>query len=215
MADIAIGERTQSRSILFEFAKGFVKENPTFVQVLGTCPTLAVTTSVTNALGMGLATAFVTILSSLFASLIRRIVPDQVRIAVYTVVIATFVTIADLFLRAYAPPLSAALGPYVPLIVVNCIIMGRIEAFASKNPVAPSVADAVGMGAAFTVSLMIMGGVREILGNGTILGYPLLGSGYHPMLVMVLPPGAFITFGILMAVFNSVKDRPKPVLVEE
>ena len=215
MADISVIDRPKSRSILVEFTKGFVKENPTFVQVLGTCPTLAVTTSVTNALGMGLATAFVLILSSLFASVIRKIVPNEVRIAVYTVVIATFVTIADLFLRAYAPPLSAALGPYVPLIVVNCIIMGRIEAFASKNPVGPSVFDAIGMGAAFTVSLMIMGAVRELLGHGSILGFDLLGPGFRPMLVMVLPPGAFITFGILMAVFNSVKDRPKTVLVEE
>jgi electron transport complex protein RnfE len=213
MADITIDAPVKSKSIVFEFLKGFVKENPVFVQVLGTCPTLAVTTTVTNGMGMGLATLFVLVLSSFFASAVRRIVPDQVRIPVYTVIIATFVTLADLFMRAYIPPLSKSLGPYVPLIVVNCIIMGRIEAYATRNSVGKSVVDAFGMGTAFTVSLMIMGAVREILGHGTLFGANILGSGFHPMLVMVLPPGAFFTFGILMAAFNSVKDRNKLVLV--
>lgn len=213
MADITIDAPAKSKSIVVEFAKGFVKENPVFVQVLGTCPTLAVTTTVVNGMGMGLATLFVLVLSSLIASAVRRIVPSEVRIPVYTVIIATFVTLADLFMRAYIPPLSKSLGPYVPLIVVNCIIMGRIEAYATRNSVGKSVVDAFGMGAAFTISLMIMGAFREILGHGTLFGANILGSGFKPMLVMVLPPGAFFTFGILMAAFNAVKDRNKLVLV--
>jgi electron transport complex protein RnfE len=141
-------------------------------------------------------------------------VPDGVRIAVYTVVIATFVTIADLFMRAYAPPLSKALGPYVPLIVVNCIILGRIEAFATKNPAGPALVDAVGMGAGFTVSLIILGAIREILGSGKLLGVSIFGSGFNPLLVMVLPPGAFLALGILMAIFNALKDRNSLVVME-
>jgi len=213
MTDITIEAPTKQRSILFEFAKGFAKENPTFVQVLGMCPTLAVTTTVVNGMGMGLATLFVLALSGLVASAVKRIVPGEVRIPVYTVIIATFVTLADLFMRAYVPPLSKALGPYVPLIVVNCIIMGRIEAFASKNPVVPSLVDAVGMGLGFTVSLMVLGALRELLGHGTLFGVDILGPGFRPMLVMVLPPGAFLSLGILMAAFNAVKDRNKLVLV--
>ncbi len=203
-----------NRSILAEFTKGFGKENPTFVQVLGMCPTLAVTTSVVNGLGMGLATLFVLFFSVLMTVLIKKVVPDGVRIAVYTVVIATFVTIADLFMRAYVPPLSKALGPYVPLIVVNCIILGRIEAFATKNPAGASLVDAVGMGAGFTVSLVVLGAVREILGNGQLLGFQILGPGFHPLLVMILPAGAFLTLGILMAIFNAFKDRGSFVVVE-
>ncbi len=213
MADMTIDTPAKSKSILLEFAKGFVKDNPVFVQVLGMCPTLAVTTTVVNGMGMGLATLFVLVLSASIASAIRRIVPAEVRIPVYTVVIATFVTLADLFMRAYLPPLSKSLGPYVPLIVVNCIIMGRIEAFATRNTVGRAVVDAFGMGAAFTVSLMIMGAFREILGYGTLFGVNILGAGFHPMLVMVLPPGAFLTIGILMAAFNAIKDRNKLVLV--
>ena len=213
MADMNINTPAKSKSILLEFAKGFVKDNPVFVQVLGMCPTLAVTTTVVNGMGMGLATLFVLVLSATIASAIRRIVPGEVRIPVYTVVIATFVTLADLFMRAYLPPLSKSLGPYVPLIVVNCIIMGRIEAFATRNTVGRAVVDAFGMGAAFTVSLMIMGAFREILGYGTLFGVNILSSGFHPMLVMVLPPGAFLTIGILMAAFNAIKDRDKLVLV--
>jgi len=202
-----------SRSITTEFMKGIVRDNPVFVQVLGMCPTLAVTTSVANGIGMGLATTFVLLFSTLIASLVKGIVPNQVRIPVYAVVIATFVTIADLVLKAYFPPLSASLGPYVPLIVVNCIIMGRVEAFATRNGPGISVVDALGMGAGFTISLMILGAVREILGNGAILGIQLFGESFTPMLVMILPPGAFLTLGILMAVFNAVKDKNEPVLI--
>lgn len=203
-----------TKSILAEFTKGFGKDNPTFVQVLGMCPTLAVTTSVVNGLGMGLATLFVLFFSVLITVLIKKVVPDGVRIAVYTVVIATFVTIADLFMRAYAPPLSKALGPYVPLIVVNCIILGRIEAFATRNPGGRALVDAVGMGAGFTLSLIILGAIREILGSGKLLGVSIFGSGFNPLLVMVLPPGAFLALGILMAIFNALKDRNSLVVME-
>lgn len=204
---------TRQRSITTEFMKGIVRENPVFVQVLGMCPTLAVTTSVANGIGMGLATTFVLVFSALVASLMKRIVPNEVRIPVYAVIIATFVTIADLVLKAFFPPLSASLGPYVPLIVVNCIIMGRVEAFATRNGAGISLVDALGMGAGFTLALMVLGAVREVLGNGTVLGLSLFGEGFTPMLVMILPPGAFLTLGILMAIFNAVRAKSEPVLI--
>lgn len=204
---------TSSRSITTEFMKGIVRDNPVFVQVLGMCPTLAVTTSVANGIGMGLATTFVLVFSALIASLLKNIVPNEVRIPVYAVVIATFVTIADLVLKAFFPPLSDSLGPYVPLIVVNCIIMGRVEAFATRNGPGISLVDALGMGAGFTVSLMVLGAVREILGSGALLGVQLFGESFNPMLVMILPPGAFLTLGVLMAIFNAVKDKNEPVLI--
>lgn len=205
--------KAAGRSITTEFMKGIVRDNPVFVQVLGMCPTLAVTTSVTNGIGMGLATTFVLAFSTLIASLLKHVVPNEVRIPVYAVVIATFVTIADLLLKAFFPPLSDALGPYVPLIVVNCIIMGRVEAFATRNKPGISLVDALGMGAGFTLSLIVLGAVREILGSGALLGVELFGESFNPMLVMILPPGAFLTLGILMAVFNAVKDKTEPVLI--
>ncbi len=208
MADVAV-----HRSITTEFMKGIVRDNPVFVQVLGMCPVLAVTTSVANGIGMGLATTFVLVFSTLIASTVKGVVPNQVRIPVYAVVIATFVTIADLVLKAFFPPLSASLGPYVPLIVVNCIIMGRVEAFATRNRPGISLVDALGMGAGFTLSLMVLGAVREVLGSGALLGVPLFGEGFSTMLVMILPPGAFLTLGILMAVFNAVKAKNDPVLI--
>jgi electron transport complex protein RnfE len=209
MADPA----TAPRSITVEFMKGIVRDNPVFVQVLGMCPTLAVTTSVANGIGMGLATSFVLLFSTLLASILKNVVPNEVRIPVYAVVIATFVTIADLTLKAFFPPLSESLGPYVPLIVVNCIIMGRVEAFATRNAPGISIIDALGMGAGFTASLMVLGAVREILGNGALLGMQLFGENFTPMLVMILPPGAFLTLGILMAIFNALKAKNEPVLV--
>jgi Na+-translocating ferredoxin:NAD+ oxidoreductase subunit E len=211
MADAAV----KSRSITVEFMKGIVRDNPVFVQVLGMCPTLAVTTSVANGIGMGLATTFVLVFSTMIASLATGIVPRTVRIPVNAVVIATFVTIADLVLKAFFPPLSESLGPYVPLIVVNCIIMGRVEAFATKegNGTGISFIDALGMGAGFTLSLMVLGAVREVLGSGAILGVQLFGESFTPMLVMILPPGAFLTLGMLMAIFNAVKDKNEPVLI--
>ena len=204
---------TERRSITVEFMKGIVRDNPVFVQVLGMCPTLAVTTSVANGIGMGLATTFVLVFSAVITSLLQNVVPNQVRIPVYAVVIATFVTIADLVLKAYFPPLSASLGPYVPLIVVNCIIMGRVEAFATRNSPGISLVDALGMGAGFTASLIVLGAVREVLGSGALLGVPLFGEAFNPMLVMILPPGAFLTLGILMAAFNALKAKNDPVLI--
>jgi electron transport complex protein RnfE len=203
---------SSSPSIFSHFGKGIVENNPVFVQVLGMCPTLAVTTSVVNGLGMGLATSFVVVSAATIASLINKIVPGQVRIPVYAVIIATFVTIADLVLRAFFPPLSEALGPYVPLIVVNCMIMGRIEAFATRNPIVPSLADALGTGAGFTGALMVLGAVREILGSGEIFGAVIFGEAYPSMLIMILPPGAFLALGILMALFNYIQAQQGPIL---
>ena len=191
-------------NLLKEFIKGWWKENPVFVMVLGTCPTLAVTNSVKNAIGMIAAVAFVLLGSSFIVSLIRKIVPNQVRIATFIVIIATFVTMADRYLAAFYPQLSKALGPYVPLIVVNCIILGRQEAFASKNGVLASVLDALGMSIGFGIALMLMGSVREILGSGTWLGMKVFGSWYIPWQVMILTAGAFFVFGFLIWGFNSI-----------
>ncbi len=202
----------KSESVLTHFGRGLIKNNPVFVQVLGMCPTLAVTTSVLNGLAMGAASTFVLFFSAFIASMINVIVPREVRIPVYAVIIATFVTIADLVLKAFFPPLSAALGPYVPLIVVNCMIMGRIEAFATRNPVIPALADALGIGAGFTGALMVLGAVREVLGSGEIFGAVLFGEAYPSMLIMILPPGAFLALGILMALFNHIQAQKGPIL---
>jgi electron transport complex protein RnfE len=191
---------------LVELVKSLWTENPILVTILGLCPTLAVTTSAVNALTMGLAVVFVLTASSTIVSLIRNLVPKQVRIASYIVIIATFVTMVDLFLKAYFPPLSRALGPYVPLIVVNCIILGRAESFASKNPVGLSLLDAVGMSLGFTATLILLGGIREILGMKTFFGMQVLGQGFEPWVVMILPPGAFITLGFLLGAKNLI-DR--------
>ena len=203
-----------AKSIGHEFTKGLVKNNPVFVQVLGMCPTLAVTTSVINGFGMAVATSFVLVSAALIAGIVKPLVPSEVRIPVYAVVIATFVTIADLVLRAFFPPLSASLGPYVPLIVVNCVIMGRIEAFATRNRPFPAVIDALGMGAGFTAALMVLGAVREVFGSGALLGFQLFGEGFTPMLVMILPAGAFLTLGVLMAIFNALKESSHTVLIK-
>jgi len=194
-----------------EFTKGVWKENPVFIQVLGMCPTLAVTTKAEFGLAMGLATTFVLFSSSLVVSAIRKLVPHQVRIAVFTVIIATFVTIADYFLKANFYTISKALGPYVPLIVVNCIILGRQEAFASKNPVMRSLLDALGMGVGFAVSLVILGSVRELLAFGSIFDLSVLGPWYEKWVVMALPAGAFITLGILIGLFNWIDEKMKKV----
>jgi electron transport complex protein RnfE len=191
---------------MVELIKGLWEENPILVTILGLCPTLAVTTSAINALTMGLAVVFVLTASSTIVSLIRNLVPKQVRIASYIVIIATFVTMVDLFLRAYFPPLSRALGPYVPLIVVNCIILGRAESFASKNPLGLSFLDALGMSLGFTATLILLGGIREILGMKTFFGMQVLGQRFEPWVVMVLPPGAFITLGFLLGAKNLI-DR--------
>ena len=195
------------KHIYIEFVKGIWQENPVFRLLLGMCPVLAITTSILNGLAMGLAVIFVLTASSIFISIFRKFIPHQVRIATFTVVIATFVTIADLFLKAKYPLLSKNLGPYVPLIVVNCIILCRLEVFASKNSLFSSLLDSLGMGAGFTFGLMILGGIREILGSGALFGVKILGEGFSPWLIMILPPGAFITLGLLIGLMNLISRK--------
>ncbi|MDP8253118.1 MAG: electron transport complex subunit E [Candidatus Kaelpia aquatica] len=192
------------RSGFFEFKKGIISQNPVLILLLGLCPVLAVTTSAINALTMGAAVIFVLSSSTFVVSIIKRVVPYQVRIATFTIIIATFVTIADLFLKAQFPDLSKALGPYVPLIVVNCIILGRCEAFASKNSILKTLLDALGMGVGFTLALLVLGGMREILGSGKIFNISILGQSYEPMLVMILPAGAFIGLGLMVGLMNMI-----------
>ena len=189
-----------------EFNKGLITENPTFRLVLGICPTLAVTTSVENGLGMGLATTFVLLGSNIVISLLRRGIPGKIRIPAFIVIISTFVTIIDLVMAAYAPALHKALGIFIPLIVVNCIIMGRAESFASKHGLGLSIADALGMGVGFTLALSLISVVRELLGAGSILGWQVLGTWYTPAVVMILPPGAFLTMGLLLALINRLSQ---------
>ena len=188
---------------------GIFKENPTFVLFLGMCPSLAVTTSAFNGEGMGLSTMIVLVFANMFISLLRKFIPDKVRIAAYVVVIASFVTIVEMVLKAYAPSVSQSLGIYIPLIVVNCIILGRAEAFASKNNVIKSAVDGIGMGLGFTGALFIIGTIREILGAGTFFGIPLFGQGFQPVTIMILPPGAFITLGLVVMVINIIVKKSK------
>lgn len=186
-------------------AKGFLKENPVFVQLLGMCPTLAVTSSAKNGLGMGLATTFVLLMSNIIISLVKNVVPDKVRIPTFIVIIASFVTVVDLVMSAYTPALHAQLGIFIPLIVVNCIVLGRAEAFASKNNVVDSSMDGLGMGLGFTTALLILGSSRELLGAGSIFGIKLLnGDG---MLAFILAPGAFIALAYLIALSNRIRKR--------
>lgn len=187
----------------YEYLKGLWDQNPVMKQVLGMCPTLAVTVSAINGIGMALATTFVLVFSSLIISLIRKIIPNQVRIASFIVVIATFVTIADYVLKASYPDLSKALGPFIPLIVVNCIILGRAEAFASKNSPIRALLDALGMGTGFFLSLLVLSSIRELLASKTILGVQILPDFYTPILVMILPAGAFVTLGLMFGAANS------------
>ncbi len=190
------------------FFKGLFKENPVFVIVLGMCPTLAVTTSLEKAIGMGLASTFVLVFSNLIISLIKKLVPDEVRIPIFIVVIATFVTLVKLIMAAYFPELKAALGIFLPLIVVNCIILGRAEAFASKNGPVASLADGLGMGIGFTLALCLLGAVREILGAGSLLGIPFAdGLGAYTQTIFILAPGGFLTLGLFMAFFNYLAIR--------
>lgn len=197
---------------------GIIKENPTFVLMLGMCPTLAVTTSAINGLGMGLTTAAVLVLSNMMISALRNIIPDKVRIPAYIVIIASFVTVVELLLQAYIPFLYSALGIYIPLIVVNCIILGRAESYASKNPVIPSMFDGLGMGLGFSMALTIIGAFRELLGAGEVFGIPVLPTADHPWLIagkeiafftpasiFVLAPGAFFVLAMLTAIQNKVK----------
>lgn len=196
-------------SVWKTFFNGLLKENPTFVLFLGMCPTLAVTTGVTNAIGMGLSTTAVLICSNMVISLLRNFIPNKIRIASYIVIIAGFVTVVEMLLKAYLPALSESLGIYIPLIVVNCIILGRAEAFASKNSVFSSILDGIGMGLGFTIALVLIATVREILGAGTFAGISILGNKFQPASIMILPPGAFLTLGILLAIINSVSKKFK------
>jgi len=182
-----------------DITKGFLIENPVLVLALGLCPTLAVTSSAVNGLGMGVAATFVLVMSNLIISLIKPLVPAKIRIPIFITVIATFVTIVKLVMAAYVPALSQALGIFIPLIVVNCIILGRAEAFASKHGVLRSLADGIGMGLGFTVTLILLGMFRELLGNGTIFGTTIMGASYKPALLMILPPGAFLSLGMMVA----------------
>lgn len=190
-----------------DLLKGLWRDNPVLVQALGMCPTLAVTNSVANALAMGAATFFVLCGSSVLVSLVRRRIPAQVRISAFILIIATFVTVADMALEALVPALHKALGAFIALIVVNCIILGRQEAFAAKNTVGRSLLDAVGMGLGFCLALLLMGALREVLGAGTFLGQPLFGPDYEPWVVMSLPPGGFLTLGALLLAFGAWKRR--------
>ena len=201
-------------SLSKEFIKGLWENNPVFKQVLGMCPTLAVTVSAINGIAMALATTFVLVFSSLIVSLIRNLVPAQVRIASYILIIATFVTIVDLVMKAQFPELSKSLGPYIPLIVVNCIILGRQEAFSSKNTPFRSVIDALGMGSGFLLALFVLGSIRELLGTRTILGFQLMPDFYEPWLIMILPAGAFLTLGLLMGFSNVYAERKKRIKKE-
>jgi electron transport complex protein RnfE len=192
-------------SVIKEFTKGIIKENPVFVMALGLCPTLAVSSSVENAIGMGAAATFVLVFSNIFISLIKGFIPNKIRIPSYIVVIASFVTIVDMVMEAYVPALHKNLGLFIPLIVVNCIILGRAEAFAGKNNLIKSIFDGLGMGLGFTLALIVIAIIREILGAGQLLGYNVLPSTFKPMLVAILAPGAFLVMGLLMGLMNLKK----------
>ncbi|MBC8383411.1 MAG: electron transport complex subunit E [Candidatus Cloacimonetes bacterium] len=192
-----------------EFTKGIIKENPVFVMALGLCPVLAVSTSVQNAIGMGAAATFVLVCSNIFISLLKNFIPSKVRIPCYILVIASFVTIVDMAMEAYVPPLHKSLGIFIPLIVVNCIILGRAEAFASKNGVFKSMLDGLGMGVGFMLAIIVIASIREFLGVGTILDIRILPASYKPMIAAILPPGAFITIGLLMGLLSILQNKKK------
>lgn len=184
---------------------GIIKENPTFVLMLGMCPTLAVTTSAVNGVGMGLTTTIVLIMSNMLISMLRNAIPDRVRMPAYIVIVASFVTIVQFLLEGYVPSLYDALGIYIPLIVVNCIILGRAESYASKNPVVPSIFDGMGMGLGFTVGLTCIGAVRELIGAGTIFSKQIMPAAFEPVTIFILAPGAFFVLAMLTAIQNKVK----------
>jgi len=189
------------------FDNGILRENPILRLMIGLCPTLAVSTSLVNSVGMGLATTFVLVFSNFVVSLVRKLTPNQIRIPIFIVIVSTFVTLIDYLMLAYLPELHKSLGVFVPLIVVNCIILGRAESFAYKNDVVLSSIDGLGMGLGFTLTISIIGAIREVLGNGTIFGYGLFGASFDPAIIMILPPGAFITIGFLMAALNALTRK--------
>lgn len=190
-----------------DFIRGVWRENPVLIQMLGLCPALAVTNTVANSIAMGVATFFVLVGSSLLVSSLKRWVPHEVRISTYILIIATFVTIADMLLEAIVPSVHKALGAFVALIVVNCMILSRQEAFASRQPIGRSLLDAAGTGTGFIIALLMMGAVRELLGNGSFLGYPVFGAGFEPWVIMILPPGGFLTLGMWLLVLSWVERR--------
>jgi electron transport complex protein RnfE len=194
---------------------GILKENPTFRLVLGMCPTLAVSTAAINGIAMGLAVVFVLAASNLVISLLRNFIPDKVRIPAFVVIIAAFVTVVGMLMEAFVPALFDALGLYIPLIVVNCIILARAETFASKNTPFQSLMDGVGMGLGFTIALTLLGSVRELLGAGSLFGITLLGQGFEPATIMILPPGAFFTLGLLLALLNKVDKKQKNKAIKQ
>lgn len=196
-----------AKSAVQEFTKGLWAEVPPFRLVLGLCPTLAVTKSVDNGIGMGVATTFVLVCSNVLIALLRNVIPKRVRIACFILVIATFVTVVELLMQAFAYPLFLQLGIFIPLIVVNCIVLGRAEAFASKNSVLPSLMDGLGIGIGFTLSLAVLAALRESLGNGTLFGMPVFGSGFQPFTFMIEAPGAFVCLGLLLCIMNLLGKR--------
>jgi len=196
-----------AKSIQQEFIKGLWDEIPPFRLVLGLCPVLGVTTTMENGIGMGIATTFVLVCSNILVSLLRNIIPSKVRIACFIIIIATFVTVVELLMQAFAYGLYGTLGIFIPLIVVNCIVLGRAEAFAFKNPLIPSLADGLGMGIGFTLSLGALGGVREILGTGSLFGNALFGSSFQPFTFMVEAPGAFVCLGIMLCLMNLIGNK--------
>ena len=205
----------EKKSLGKEFTKGLIKENPVLRLVLGTCPTLAVTTSVESALGMGAAAMIVLVCSNIVISALRKVIPSKVRIPCYIVVIASFVTIVQMLVKAFLPQIDEQLGVYLPLIVVNCIILGRAEAFAGKSPVLASALDGLGMGIGFMAALLAMGAIRELFGAGTLLGYQIIPGSIAPMIIFILPPGGFFVFGMLIACANRLAERrgkPKATL---
>ena len=197
----------ENRTLRSVFFNGILNENPTFRLVLGTCPTIAVTTSAINGIAMGLAATFVLIGSNVVISLLKNFIPDKVRIPAYVVVIATFVTVVQMLMNAFVPALYEALGIFIPLIVVNCIILARAEAFANKNSAGASAVDGLGMGLGFTLAITFMGMIREIIGSGSIFGFSLFGASFEPMMVFALAPGGFITFGLLIGIVNAITDK--------
>ncbi|MDD6315963.1 MAG: electron transport complex subunit E [Clostridia bacterium] len=197
------------KNFMNQLKEGILTNNPIFVQLIGLCSTLAVSTTLQNGLGMGLAVTIVLMCSNLVISLLRRIIPNQIRIAAYIVIIAGFVTIVDLSMQAWLPELSESLGLFIPLIVVNCLILARAEAFASKNPPLLSLIDGLTMGIGFTIAISLISAVRELLGSGCLFGIPVFGSGYTPIIMIILPAGGFLTLGILMAVFQYLMHKYK------
>ena len=197
------------KSLLQEFTKGIITENPVLRLVLGCCATLAVTTAASNAIGMGAATTFVLVCSNAVISLLRNVIPNKVRIPAFITIIAGFVTIVQMFIKAFSPALDTALGVFLPLIVVNCIILGRAEMFASKNKVLPSIIDGLGMGVGFTAAMLAMGIIRELLGAGTVFGLPILSGFMEPIIIFLLPPGGFFVFGMLIALSGKLSKEGK------